>query len=365
MPYAKVNIPKRIQHKRWARNGHVPDAWPIRQAAAALNHCAAYRRRQFLSASAPWDTMATGAGSVTVWRSCMRTGLAVSQLRFRMIIGLAQTGFGGGGSAADPYVEISVTPSGGSPETKASHYGAHDGSLGDDAPNQMANRELRFDVDPTTVYEIAVTAVDGARPLAVTGYEWAEPTIDESRPPFVELQPTVWQPILDSIRQKILGGLSNAWLNNSIHLLTWPGLGTGSARSVTGTTWVNAVDGTSTSVSAATPGYYFGAEGVGDGALTDLVPWCRLKDGPNLPVTFAVFANTNANSNGQVRIADSSGAKFTLTGVGVTPQWYTLDTTLANVDAIAGSGKLDLQVRNGNGGETTNLFAASLWIRAA
>lgn len=361
--YAKVNIPKRIQHRRWSRNGHVPDAWSIRQAAAALNHCAAYRRRCFLQASAPLDTMTTGTGPTTVWRAAVRTGLAVSQLRFRILLGPDITA-GGAGPLPDTHIEITVTESGGATQTERADYGAAT-DVSADAPNLFSNRMMRFDVSPSTVYEIAVINYDGARPISVCGYEWADPTIDSSRPPFVELQPTVWQPIVDEIRSGVLGGLSDLWLNGGCHLLTWPGLGTGNARTITNTSYVNVHDGSSTTTSAATPGYYFGSEGVGDGALTDLQPWCRLKDGDDLPITLAVYANaSSAAATGGVALLDSSGNGPAIGSIDNSgPKWWYANTTFSNTSAIAGSGKVDLKGRNTTGGQSIAISGFSMWTR--
>lgn len=363
--YASQKIPKRIQHKRWCRNGHHPDAFSIRQAAAAVNHLVAYRRRVFLNACAPLDTMLPGVGPTVVWRAAMKTGLAVSQIRFDVIMGVDITA-GGAGSMPNTHVEIDVTESGGATVTKRIDYGSS-ASETEDKPYLLAERQLRFDVDPETVYEIAIESHDGARPLSVCGYEYAEPDIDVARPPYVELAPTVYQPITDEIRQAVLGGASDLWLSNGIHLLCWPGLGSGTARTVASATFTNVQDGSSTTTSAATPGYYFGAEGAGDGALTDLVPWVRLKDGDDLPITFAVYADaSSAAATGEVALLDSAGNGPSIGSIDSSgPKWWYADTTFSNVSAIAGSGKVDLKARNTTGGQSIAVYAIAIWTRAA
>lgn len=359
--YAKARIPKRIQPKRWARNASIPDAWPIRQSADALNHLAAYGRKVFLNARAPWDSMVLGAGPTTVWRAAMRTGLAVSELRISVLLGPKLSALG---PFPDTRLEIDVTEVGGSTQTEEMHYGAIAG-VAADAPNLISRRIARFDVDPSTVYEIAIRSYDGARPLSVCGFEWADPEIDEARSPFVELAPSVFQPITDEIREKLLGGASDYWLENGAHLLTWPGLGTGSARTITSTTYTNVHDGSSTTTSAATPGYRFGAEGAGDGAVTSLQPWCRLKDGDDLPVTLAVYADTtSAAATGAVALLDSAGNGPSIGSIDSSgPKWWYANTTWSNVAAIAGSGKVDLKGRNTTGGQSISIEGFSMWTR--
>lgn len=359
--YAIEKIPKRIQPKRWCRNGAHPDAWSLRQAVTSLNHSTAYRRRVFLNARAPLESMkSAGAGPITVWRCAMRTGLAVSELRFKMVLGLT-----GDTTNTNPHVDIEVTVSGGATTTKSHHYGSWSETV-NDAPASLAYPELRFDVSPSTVYEIAIKAYDSARPLSVCGYEWADPDVDDARPPFVELAPSVFHPILDSTRSAVLGGLSDLWLSNGIHLLTWPGLGTGAARVITSATYTNVHDGTSTTTSASTPGYYFGAEGTGDGALTSLLPWVRLKDNNDLPVTFAAYAQTSsANATGSVVLNSSTGSGPSVGLIDSTLKWWTTDTTWQNVDAISLSGKVDLQARNTTAGQSISVYAVSIWPRAA
>lgn len=366
MSYAKERLPKRLQHLRWARNGSIPDAWPIRCAVDSVNTSIAYAKKCFLNACAPLGTMAPGAGPTTVWRARMRTGVGTTQLRFKVIMGFGEAGFGGGGSDPNPYIEISVTPSGGSPETKNCSYGSHDDATTPDPPNSLAHRMRWFAADPLTVYEIAITAYGGARPLSVTGYEWAEPTIDEDRG-FAVIEPAARFPILDTVRQSIVNAAVDAFLNNRIHLFTWSGLGTGSARTISSATFTNLVDGSSTTTSASTPGQYWGAEGAGDGALTDLEPWCRLKDGDDLPVTISAYAvASSAAATGQVRFEDSAGNGFQVGSIdNSSTKWWSADTTWQNVSAIASSGKMDIKARNTTGGQSVSVYAVSAWIRAA
>jgi len=355
MALASERYPRIIHHRRWCLNGSIPDAWFIRQVRDGLNHTMAHRRKVFLNVAAPWETLGA-AGTTNYWRAYMRTGYGASELRFDLALGLDLH------VAGDPYVEVVVTESGGASQTIRIDYG-NSGSGSSDEPYTIGTFFRRgVTVSPNTAYEILVRGVDGGRPLTVAGYEYANPEINESTSYYAELAPSVAQPVYDSFRQKLLDGLSNVWKGNGAHLLTWAGLGTGNARSVTGTTWTNVFDGTSTAIDATTPGYYFGSEG--GGALSDLLPLVRTKDGNDLPVTLAVYGNSS-NSTGEVRIVDSSAVGPSITTIGTTLQWYTTNTTWSNVDAIAGSGKVDLQARHSTAGQTVNVYAVSLLARNA
>lgn len=354
---ASVPYPKLLQHLRWCRNGSYPDAWLIRQAATALAHVQAYRRKVFAVVGGDFGSGSSIglAGTTNYWRFRCRTGYGATQMRFKL--GLGQDFHATG---TDPRVTVSVTPFGGAADTKTVYYGNAAGVYVDDEPLTINNSELRFDVSPATTYEVVVSGVDYGRPLEFCAYEWADPNVDQAVDYYVELLASVTQPIYDVYRERLLTAASQLWLENGPQLLSWCGRGSGAAISQTGTTWLNVVDGTSTAISAATPGYYFDVMGTGDELADTLKAICRYSVGTLLPVTLAAYANTSAGSTGEVRLADGSGAVGSLTGITTTLQWHTTDITLASVDTLA---KLDLQVRNGTGGQTTNVYAVSLYTR--
>jgi len=359
-----------LQHTRWCRNGYSPDITFARSLGYGLNHSLAYRRKVFLNAvSALAGTMGESGSTLTYWRSRMKTGINPGiglKLTFDLMLGVNRVSEGGVGHDGCA-VSIKVTPAGGSTTTKTVYYGSAEGTLDEDDPlNTLTDWHVEFDVSASTVYEVAIEGVDGGRPISVTGIEWCDPEVGDNAgsgagvyaPPGMP----VFMPIEDGLRENLIATLSQMWLEGGAPLINYPGNGAGTAQSVTGTTWTNIFDAT-TSVSSSSVGFYIGAEGAGDGALTSLLPMCRLKDGDDLPVTFAVYGNASAN-NGRVRLVDSGGTGISHNGITTTLQWHTSDTTLSNVESFA-SNKLDLQASHDTGGQTVNVYAVCIYARGA
>jgi len=356
-----------IQHLRHCRNGYAPDITFARALAYGMNHSLAYRRKVFLSAtSALAGTMGDSGSTLTYWRSRMKTGILGTKLQFELLLGLNRVdefGVGHDGAA----VNVKVTQAGGSTTTKTVYFGSAEGTIDEDDPlNSLGEFKLEFDVSASTVYEIAIEGVDGGRPISVTGIEAANPEVGDATgtgagmyaPPGL---PT-FMPIEDGLRENLVATLSQMWLEGGAPLVVYPGNGAGTAQSVTGTTWTNIFDAT-TSVSASSVGFYIGAEGAGDGALTSLLPMCRLKDGDDLPVTFAVYGNASANG-GEVRFVDSGATGLSAITLSTSLAWVTSDTTLTNVESFA-SNKLDIQARHNTGGQTVNVYAVCIYARGA
>lgn len=354
-----------IQHLRYARNGYAPDVNFARSLAYAMNHGLAYRKKVFMSAAAPLaGTMGESGSTLTYWRSRMKTGLKASKLKFDLLLGLNRVDEVGIGHNAAA-VNVKVTPSGGSTTTNTIYFGSADGNDEDDPLNTLAEFQTEFSVSASTTYEIAVEGVDGGRPIAVSGIEYASPEITDGMTGDDDYLPhglSAHRPIDDGLRQAFTKTMSKMWLEGGAPLFHFPGNGAGTAQSVTGTTWTNIFDATTT-VATSSCGFFVGAEGAGDGSLTSLLPMCRLKDGDDLPVTFAVYGNASANG-GEVKFVDSGGSGLSALTLSTTLGWVTSDTTLTNVESFA-SNKLDIMARHNTGGQTVNVWAVSIYARGA
>lgn len=353
--------PTRLDWERWCRNGDIPDAALARLFERYQNHIMAWRRKVIFEVCGDLlgATSAIGAtdADTTYWRSRFHSGHGASEIRFRLLCGRSRTQ-----PPHSPRVEIDVTEVGGGTTTLTINFG----NFGDDyvnvtdAPDELVEFRRGVSILADTDYTVAVRGIGGGRPVAVDCYEYADPEVDDDRNYFIEIGPSGEFPIYDLLRQRLTEGLSQMFLANGAHLITFAGLGDGSARSITGTTWTNLIDGSSTSVSASTPGYDFDNESDGGALLETLLPLCRLSAGNDLPITLAVFGNTSAGSTGEFRLEGSGGTACSITGITTTLQWHTTDTTLQNVDSIT---KVDPQLRNGTGGQTTNVYAVSVYTR--
>jgi hypothetical protein len=356
MARAPRGYPAPLHHLRWCRNGAIPDAGFQERLINGLNHVAAYRKKvigtvgqDFGSASLIGTTNTT----TTYWRFRCKTGFATTQLRFKMIIGVAFTP-GEFPTDDDPLVRVNVNGA-----DYDVHYGSASGDT-EDSPDELYTCRLDVPVSPDTTYAVTITGHDGARPLGVCAYEFADPTIALATAYYYDGSPAAaLKPIYAHDREAILDHLSRTWTSGGAPLLTWFGRGDGTARSITGTTWTNLIDGSSTSVAANSPGWRFDAVGSGDGACSTLLPLVPLNYGNDLPVSFEVYGNASA-SGGEARLVDSGGVGPSITGITTTLQWWTTTTTWQNVDAIA-SGKVDLQGRHSTAGQTVNIYAACVY----
>lgn len=355
MSTAFLQYPRLLNHKRWCKNGDVPDATFLRDLVYAQNHIMACRRKVILRH--PVKTF-YGNGGITygltgttnLWRTRFHSGYGAARLRFLLPILRSASS-----SAADPRIDIDVTVAGGATTTRTIRSGVIAGAS--DGPDRIEWRKPVVNISANTTYEILIKAIDYCRPLGVVIMEEATPTMTADY--YHNFEPGIEQPIYDSTRQSILQGLSQLWRRNGSHLLGWTNVdksGTWEAApTYASTTWTNVVDA-ATSVSSSSAGYYLGDTSY----LLD--KWCRLSDSNTLDVVLAVYGSMSAGSTGEVRLEDSTGTRCSITGIGTTAQWYTTTTTISNCDTL---GKVDLQARTSNVANTLTLRAVSLYTYLA
>lgn len=338
--------PGLIHHKRWARNGFVPDAKFAKQLVRGLNHISAYRRKTFCT----WGNIdgaisGPAAGSSTViHRFRCHTGWAATHITFVLGIGKPVHP-----STGDPRIELAATIAGGATTTEIVRVGYWSAGT-NDSPSTIDKRIVKIPVDADTTYEVAVTTYDTARVLWGVAYEQASNVIDESVLYYIEDSPTLYFPIYDRMRLLLLGGLSDMWKRNGSHLLTWSTNGS-TSPTFTSTTFTNVIDG-STAVAASSAGYYLGSDS------QTLEPWCRISEPTEMHVVLAAHGSCAGGSTGEVRLVNGSGAQLSLTGIGSSSQWYTATTSFSDVTAFQ---RLDLQARVAAGGSTLTLNGVSLY----
>lgn len=354
MTLALRRYPRFISHLRYARNNFVPEAPFARRLINGQNHVMAFRRKTFLNASALDGRFAGAAGETILYRSYFHTGHGATGIKVKVGIGSDNLS-----SGVDPIVRFKLTKvSGGSADVYL-HAGNHSGSA-DDSPSAVTWRDGIIPCDADADYYIDVVATDYARVLSVCVWEAASDIVNEATNYYVDPDPTVGFPIWDSMRQKQLVGMSQIWRRNAGQIMTWPGPGTGSGLTRTGvTTWLNAIDGSSTSVTASTPGFWLGDD------EWPLDRWQRYSDaiaGLTINVVFACYASCTGSATGEVKLENSTGTICSITGMGTAAAWYTSATTLANWDP---SSKADLMYRTSNAANTVTIHAACLYAYLA
>lgn len=332
---ASLIIPRLIQPRRWHTNGRPPDVRYLRDVIRAQNHTVAYRRKTFFS----WGDLdaphAASASELKLFRFRCHTGHGATHLGF--LLGLGRTDVGNAATAT-PYVNVGVTPAGGS-VTNVRVYGGQTNGTVTDAPSTILWRQVQVPVSGATTYEVIISAVERARVLSACAYEIAGREVDPSVDWYVAEQPGVEAPVFDGTRERILRGMSEMWRRNGTHLYTWPGAGTG-VNPTFGASWTNVIDDGTGGANSATPGVYL----LGDSTY-DMATHCRRSDGATIDVVLAAHGSVAAGSDGEVRIVDSStgSAVATLGSIGTSSQWYSTTATISNADL---GRKYDLEARS-------------------
>lgn len=330
--------PGRLDDKRYARNGFVPEDSFLRRVLGAQNHVLSYRRKVFLSTGCLASPFGGALGTTTRFYLRCHSGIGAARFVFRIGLGLCD---GSLIASTDPYVTLDVVYYDGGgvkyPTTVEVHHGINSGETFSDTPFEIAERVERVDVVADTDYEVSVSEVDGARILWLAIYEEAPEDVNPSTPWFVdEGQGVVGYPVLDATRERTLRGLSEVWRRNGPHLVTFTGQLT--APTYTDATWRNVIDA-STSFSSTSAGYWLGD----DDALYTLSPLCRFADNDEMDAVLCVYGScANGTSTGEVRFENAGGVVCSLTGVTTVEQWYTSAVTLSQVEQLA---KCDLEAR--------------------
>jgi len=348
LPLAELHYPRIIQPHRWATNGRPPDVRFLRALIRSQNHAMAYRRKTFLR----WgdlDSPPEGlTGDVTRFRWRCHTGYGATHIGLVLGLGIDDKATG-----SSPAVQLEITPVGGGAATSVTSTGGASTTGTDDYPSQILWRREKLAVLPNTTYECRLFTQDYGRIVSVCAYEIASPFVDPRKDYYIGEQPGVEAPVTDTLRERILVGLSSMWRRNGSHLYSWPGDPSGTQPTFATSTWTNIIDGSTTS-SSSTPGF-----ALGDADEVTLLAQPRRSKADALDVVLAAHGSVASGSGGEVRLLDNNGtAWMTLTGIGTTAQWYAATGTIS-LDGIT---KLDAQARATS--STLTLNALSLYTYA-
>jgi hypothetical protein len=347
--------PGLIHHRRFARNGMVPDCKLAKQLVRGLNHISAYRRKTFLSFSDWANPFAGAAGSTVMHRFRFHSGYAATHVAFELMIASIQAD----GLGANPTVQIDVTEAGGATTTVTRNTGFNeDGSSSTFSPNNVVNWTTKVPIDADTTYEVTVTATDYARIVSIGSHEVASNLIDEDVLFYIEDSPTLFFPIYDDMHLLLLGGLSDMWKRGGSQLFTWSGNNGAASPSFSGNTFTNIFDST-TAVAASSAGIYLGADN------QTLEPHCRVSEPTEMHVVLAVHATVSSTvgGTGEIRFQDGTGTHLSFTGINAGGTWQATTTSFSDVSAFQ---RLDIQARTSTAANTSmELNAISLYAYVA
>ena len=342
-----------IQHRRYALNGDIVYGALVKKIADALNWTALYSRKFVGMVSQNFANVAAGAaGTTSVWRFYMHTGFGVRRLRFRVLMAPTTTA-----AAVDPYMDVQVTESGGGTTTSTGFHFAGYSTSTTIVPSECSGGEIPpVTVTDNTTYEILVRAIDYARPLAICIFEEGAARISAADEVGVDAQVGVGSPLLDDQHDDWATSAVYLWQKNAAQLISWnagklTGPGPSNPSRANSATYRNLIDSSSTTPSAATPGFRL-----------DLQYRNRSTPGATVPVVMAVWAQRTAGAgtvaDNRVRLYDGTN-EIVVSGIGNTAQWYTTTGTMAASDNV----KWDPQARTAvdAGGDTIEVSAIALY----
>lgn len=301
------HYPKLIHVNANARNGMVPNAYMWRQLVDAENHITGYRHRQVYAKSLELGTDTSGVSSLA-GRFRFRTGYGVNRCRVVILIGLTSAS-AGAGSAADPYVEVDFTISGGATTTLGPYrYAVSQGTI-NDGPDEWAMQTEEATVTENTVYECWFRPSNYARIMSIMVYELAPTTVDEATNYMNTHSPVGGSPVYDADRERLLSGLSNRYRQGACNV-HW-GLIDNTSRTRSSATEINIVDNATTGTPTATHyGFYLDPQYHNTATRTQV------------PFQLAAYGSIGAGS-GTVRLIDTAGNAYCTVTINGASGWYT------------------------------------------
>ena len=342
--------PKALTTNQWARNGRYPDAAFHGGLAARTNQLLRWRTKEVFSYEVPIANIPTGATLRSRFRFHSSTH---ARYLFTRFVG-ALTGSTGSDPIEDQdvYSKLTFDNAGVTVGEAAFHIGAVAGTAGGfftDAPAYMGWADVALNDGSGNLIEIPAdtdlnglfTDVNEGRLVAASVYEVSlEPTVANG---YLVGGQVAQSPIYDEDRGDLTVALRNALKRNGAMLLDWYVDKELVPRTRVSATALNVVDNTSTTISAATPGW-----------TIDLRNRNRLS-ATTVPCVFAAYAKMSSGT-GNVKLIDSSSVVVAQVNVNSsTAQWWTTTVNLPATNA-----KYDILI-NGNGAGTLSAYAACLF----
>lgn len=343
-----------IEWRKYCVNSYAPSAQFQNLLNEATNQGVLYRTRQLFSAiSHPNEIAALAATPQPTYRFAFRTSTYHSSL---IVFATLQPPLGTSGNKAS-YAQLKIfsdTAEATVVATGDMYYGASPAGI------QFTNlRGWSFaktlthfftGLSPNTDYYACFYGVDAACLQTATVIETQSMTahVDGYLPTTL----TQESEVLAVYRQRVAQIQKQLWKYSGQSLLNWTVLDGDVPETISSATSTNVIDGSSTTVSASTPGY-----------TLDMRYRARRGQTSGIPVVMKAFCSSNvwvddpSNGIGQIRLLDSGGTAVLsiVDGFSAAGGWVSATGYLPATEA-----KYDLHFDNGGGG-TVELWAVSIW----
>lgn len=352
LPAAKTAL-QPIQWARYARNGKRPDVAMINQLNELANQCVLYRTKEVFRATGKMTTEATilssgGAGDRARWRFAFHTGPYTHTLMVRACM-IPQDSSPGSNSYARLDIATSAT---GSPAVASAtlEHGPAPWGTGTVSTGWTHYKWVTryITVSPDTDYYGTFYDVDNGRLVAACVSEYASMT--EHFDGYLPQNLAAQSHIVDVYREYLAAIVKNLHRRGGATVLNWSVDDGTAPQTRAGGTSQNLIDNSSTTISAATPGFTLQMDYVNRVSQTSGVP-CVMK----------VYGSKDGTQNdGEVYLKDSAGNTIaSVTNVFTsTAQWHS--SGVFNLPAA--TDKYDLQfARAGIVTGTLSVYAVSIY----
>jgi hypothetical protein len=280
-----------------------------------------------------------GVGPDARLRFAGHTDPFASELRVR--VGIARANYTPpefpSGEPTDCRVAVEVVGSSSGTNTYYYNVGVSGGGASSDVPDEWVWPTLRCPVSPAEDIDVTVSVEDQCR--LITASAWCLGSSSDDLYKLDITNAVRGGPIVDASREEMASGLTAKWARGATGLITWNEADGGIALAPS-TTYTNAIDLSSTSVTSATPGW-----------TLDLTRHNTVAQA-EVPVILRCYVSSDG---GKVRLASSVGMLLEITGIN-SVGWYEVAGTLP-----ATSTKMDLQIARVGGAISMAIYAASLY----
>lgn len=338
-------LPPLIDDERFSSNGMVPNSVLMKRLAEGFNFVSSRCKKQVQLKCQPLDAVEAGGAIALVWPVYFRTGENTTGLR--VALGLARTDYAFSFGSA-PQANLTITTAAGAGAIDEDWTLAVSASGTDVAPDDLANIEqLITGLSPNTEYKGGWTLTNGARLVYASIVEADARHADDSVTAVCDPGEFMAEgPIYDSHVADLVQANNELWQHSGAHLINWCAPYTMAlGPEVTSTTYVSAIDGVSTTVTGATPGWKL------------FTQYHNTINRTTVPVKLAIRTDRTAGTGTlDIKLTDGTNT-ITITGIGDVNDW---STTTANIPAQAGT-KWDLHCLVSDGSTTFRIHGLALF----
>lgn len=310
-------LSRELSYEAHSTLGKLPSARAMRRLAEGFNGLGTHQKRVVLHRAQVLGSLVAGSGSaVSIWPFYFRT--SANTIGLRVWLGLVDTDYA---SASNPRVQVVVSDAGaGTPYSDTVYYNGRNPPSNNWEIFQRTTiaSALIEGLSADTEYYTNITVSGGARVAWALAYEYANRHADDSVAGIVAAGKFSEEgPIYDADWQDVQEAAKEHWRHSGAHLLSWtPNYNRTGGPTVTAASYTNIIDGSSTTVTANTPGVTLATQYHGTTSRENAIP-----------VKMAVYATRTVGEAAlNLRITDGTNV-VTLTGA-ANGSWSTVTGTL-------------------------------------